>query len=184
MRSSQLHHRLRQTIVGLVMCAMLAQSGWNEVPCCCHDQHDAVRSSSIDPCASQDECVEAGNSKASCTDSCCHVGSDNRQTEPTISGVLSESHRSAPHRCCRDYCQPVSSGGDESCTCEFETSTLAILTSSRGDVTPVFVVARLEASVDSSRLKLPRVRTRPGECLTDVRSPGRVQSILFDRWLI
>lgn len=188
MRPRQFPYRLRPTIVGLLMFAMLTQMGWSDVPCCCHDRHDAVLVSvdrSVDRKDARVECVEAGNSNVSCEDSCCHSGVAVQHGQPKNLVLLAESHRTLPHRCCRDYCQPVSTGGEESCTCELETSTLAILSPPRADVSPPVVpVAWLEVCFDLSRSKLPRVCTRPGESLAYVRSPGRVQSVLFDRWLI
>lgn len=181
MRPHHFHHRLRQALAGIVIYAMLAQAGWSGAPCCCHDQQGP---GATDSCASDrlvSACCVDEPSTESCGSSCSHACTSDQETAPTI---LPSQHHLVPHRCCRDYCQPVSSGGKESCTCEIEPTSLAIVSPTRVNTSTSFFVYWLDSTVDVRKSIFPYDLHRNDASPLSVKSPGRAQSILFERWLI
>lgn len=175
---------MRQAVAGIVICVMLVQPGWTDSPCCCHDQLSPVPAGSLDSARSGSTCSQDEIAAGSCGSSCCYQSNASRRTGATAVAILSSSHDSIPHRCCRDYCQPVSSGGEESCSCEIEPSSLAIVSSARVETSPIAFLYWLDSSIDVDRSKCLSVVRRDDASLRGVKSPGRVHSVFFERWLI
>ena len=181
MQTHHFHDRARRTLAGIVIFAMLAQPTWADTSCCCHDHYNPDLTKTPEGNYSDSACSVVGKSTEACQSSCCHRG---RKTDPTALAVLPSQHDQSPHRCCRDYCQPVSAGGEESCTCEIEPSSLAILNSSRVDALPIVLVYWLDSIIDHRGPSWASDLSRAYPSPLNVKSPGRVRSVLFDRWLI